>query len=480
MKLSALLQDVENKSMLTSDPEITGVTDSTEKIRRGCAFVCIAGDKADGHDFAAKALEKGATVVVCQRELEIRNSIIVDDTRKAYALMCAAFYGNCSRKMRIIGITGTNGKTTTSFLLRSILEDAGIKTGLMGTVNVEIGKEKYPADLTTPDPADLHRYLMLMHIAGCEACVMEVSSQSLVQQRVYGIEFDCGVFTNLSPEHLDYHKTFEDYCKAKQILFKNCRKAVINGDSDFAQMMKSACKGGIVTYGTDEKFDFSAKNIQLDKNGVKYTLTAYGVEYKINYPMTGSFSVYNSMAALSTAHLSGADIKKSAETLATFSGIEGRMEKLPNTMGINIIIDFAHTPDSLLNALKTLRSVYNGRLITVFGCGGDRDKQKRPAMGKIACENSDVVFVTSDNPRTENPEAIIRDITGELEYKNYHKITDRTMALKSAVSCAKRGDTILVAGKGHEKYQIMGTQKIYYNEREIIKRLLEDKARFEK
>lgn len=478
MKLKALLQDVETKSLYTSDPEITGVTDNTDKIRRGCAYVCICGERSDGHDYAAKALERGAAVIICQKNIGIENSIIVDDTRKAYALMCAAFYGNCSKKMRMIGITGTNGKTTTSFLLRTILEESGYKTGLMGTVNVEIGKEKYPADLTTPDPADLHRYLMLMSIAGCDVCVMEVSSQALVQQRVYGIEFDCGIFTNLSAEHLDYHKTFEDYAAAKRILFENCKKAVLNADDGCAEMMADACKGEKITFGINSEADFSAKNIQLDRTGVCYDLTAPNGVYHIKYPMMGSFSVYNSMAALTAAYLTGADMKRAVRSVARFEGITGRMEKLPNTMGINIIIDFAHTPDSLLNALKTLRSVYSGRLITVFGCGGDRDKQKRPVMGKTACEYSDIVFVTSDNPRTENPEAIINDITDGIESGKYYKITDRTLALKSAVSCARAGDTILVAGKGHEKYQILGTQKIYYNEREIIKKLLEDKARF--
>lgn len=478
MRLKALLQDVETKSVYTSDPEITSVTDNTDKIRRGCAYVCICGERTDGHDYAAKALERGAAVVICQKNIGIENCIMVDDTRKAYALMCAAFYGNCSKKMRMIGITGTNGKTTTSFLLRTILEESGYKTGLMGTVNVEIGSEKYPADLTTPDPADLHRYLMLMSIAGCDVCVMEVSSQALVQQRVYGIEFDCGIFTNLSAEHLDYHKTFEDYAAAKRILFENCKGAVLNADDVCAKMMADACKGEIITFGINSEADFSAKNIQLDRTGVCYDLTAPNGAYHIKYPMMGSFSVYNSMAALSAAYLTGADMKRAVRSVARFEGIVGRMEKLPNTMGINIIIDFAHTPDSLLNALKTLRSVYSGRLITVFGCGGDRDKQKRPLMGKTACEYSDIVFVTSDNPRTEDPEAIINDITDGIECGKFYKITDRTLALKSAVSCAKAGDTILVAGKGHEKYQILGTQKIYYNEREIIKKLLEDKARF--
>lgn len=478
MRLSALLQDVEIKTALTSDCEITNVTDSTHKIRRGGAFVCIRGEKTDGHDYAREALSRGAAVIICDRDTEIENSIIVEDSRKAYALMCAAFYGNSHKKLRMIGVTGTNGKTTTSYILREILEGSGYKTGLMGTVSVVIGNEKYPAELTTPDPADLHRYLMMMCIAGCDTCVMEVSSQALVQQRVYGIDFDCGVFTNLSPEHLDYHGSLGEYARAKSILFENSRNAVLNADDRCSELMKNACKGRILTYGIDNAADVTAEKIRLDRDGVTYNLLTDSGEYPVNFGMTGRFSVYNSMAALSVASLLGADMTRAVRCVSRLEGISGRMERVENPLGINIIIDYAHTPDSLKNVLKTLRSVYGGRILTVFGCGGDRDKSKRPLMGETACRYSDKVFITSDNPRTENPEAIINDITEGLDFDNYYKITDRTLALKSAVCSASKGDTLLVAGKGHEKYQILGTQKIYYNEREIIRKLLEDKARF--
>lgn len=478
MRLSALLQDVETASVYASDCEITNITDSTEKICRGGVFVCIKGESSDGHDFAEKAVEKGAAVIVCERDIGAQNSVIVPDSRKAYALMCAAFYGNSHKKLRMIGITGTNGKTTTSYILKEILEASGYKTGLMGTVSVVIGSEKYPAELTTPDPADLHRYLMLMCIAGCDTCVMEVSSQALVQQRVYGIEFDCAIFTNLSPEHLDYHGTMENYAAAKALLFKQSRSAVINSDDSFSALMKKSCRGDILTYGIDTGADISADRIQLDCGGVTYCLHTGRGEYPVILGMTGRFSVYNSMAALSAAYLFGADMNRAVRCVSAIDGIAGRMEKLPNNLGINIIIDFAHTPESLENVLKTIRELYDGRILTVFGCGGDRDKSKRRLMGETACRYSDKVFVTSDNPRTENPEAIINDITDGLEFNNFYKITDRTLALKSAVSSARAGDTVLAAGKGHEKYQILGTQKIYYNEREIIKKLLEDKARF--
>ncbi|MBR6531421.1 MAG: UDP-N-acetylmuramoyl-L-alanyl-D-glutamate--2,6-diaminopimelate ligase [Clostridia bacterium] len=478
MKLQALLQDVETKSVYTLNPDITNISDDTRKIRRSGLFVCIKGNNHDGHAFAQKALDKGAEVIICERDIGIKNSIIVEDSRKAYALICSAFYGSAHKEMRMLGVTGTNGKTTVSYLIKKILDDAGCKTGLIGTVNVVIGKEKYPADLTTPDPADLHRYLMLMKIAGCDTCIMEVSSQALDQDRAYGINFDYSVYTNLSPEHLDYHRTMEDYAKAKAKLFETSKISVVNADDRYSLYMLENSVGKTYTYGVSDTADFSADKIRMTTDGVSYRMTDKGEEYHVSFESLGVFSVYNSLAALSVARVMGLNTDKAVRSVSRFGGILGRMERVENSFGINIIIDYAHTPDSLTNVLKTLRSLYNGRLITVFGCGGDRDKEKRPLMGEAACNLSDFVFVTSDNPRTENPEEIINDITVTLPKNKYFRITDRTLAIKSALYSARAGDTVLIAGKGHEKYQILGTQKIYFNEREIIKKLLEDKARF--
>lgn len=478
MKLKALLQDVETKSVYTFDPEITNVTDNSSKVRRQGLFVCIKGNSFDGHDFAQKAMDRGAVAVICERDIGIKNSIIVEDSRKAYAQICSAFYSKAHKKLRMIAVTGTNGKTTTSYIIKKILESSGLKTGLIGTVNVTIGKERYPADLTTPDPVDLHRYLMLMNIAGCDACVMEVSSQALEQERVYGINFDCAVFTNLSPEHLDYHKSMQNYARAKSKLFEMSKVSVINSDDEYAPLMLRSSAGKTYTYGTDENADFRAEKICLSADGVDYSLSYKGKAYRVAFPGMGIFSVSNSLAAVSAASVLGVDISKAIREAERFEGISGRMEKIDNSFGINIIIDYAHTPASLENAAKTLKEIYDGRLITVFGCGGDRDKDKRPMMGKIACENSDFVFITSDNPRTENPEMIINDILSGINTKNYYRITDRKLAIKSALYSAVKGDTVLIAGKGHEKYQIIGNQKIYFNEREIIRKLLEDKARF--
>ena len=478
MKLSALLQDVETKEVYTFNPEITNVTDDTSKVRRNGLFVCIKGSKCDGHTCAQTAIDRGAEVVICEHDIGIKNSVIVEDSRKAYALICSAFYGHAHKNMKIIGVTGTNGKTTTSYLIRKVLESSGYKTGLIGTINVIIGKEKYPADLTTPDPADLHRYLMLMGIAGCDACVMEVSSQALAQQRVYGINFDCAVFTNLTPEHLDYHKTIESYAQAKAELFKNAKCSVVNSDDTYSELIKKSSSGSIITYSMSDTADVFADKVRMSDNGVSYRLNAEAYENYVSLDCIGSFMVYNSLAALSTAKALGLNMDRAVRSLARFDGVPGRMEKVENTFGINIIIDYAHTPDSLKNATQTLKRIYKGRLFTVFGCGGDRDKEKRPLMGQTASENSDFVFVTSDNPRTENPDMIINDIVKGIKGTNYYRITDRKLAIKSALYSAKAGDTVLIAGKGHEKYQISGTQKIYFNEREIIRKLLEDKARF--
>lgn len=478
MKLRALLQDVETKSVYTLNPEITNISDDTRKIRNHGLFVCIRGETHDGHNFAQKALDKGAEIIVCERDVGIKNSIIVKDSRKAYAKICAAFYGSAHKSMRIIGVTGTNGKTTTSYLIKRILDDSGVKTGLIGTVNVVIGKEKYPADLTTPDPADLHRYLMLMKIAGCDTCIMEVSSQALAQDRVYGINFECSVYTNLSPEHLDYHKNMQAYAKAKSELFAASKVSVINADDGYSPTMLGNAVGKTYTYGVRDDADFLADKIRLTADGVVYRFCHKSDECYVSYGSPGNFSVYNSLAALSVAKIMGINVDRAVRSVSRFDGILGRMEKVKNSHGINIIIDYAHTPDSLMNVAETLKSIYNGRLITVFGCGGDRDKEKRPLMGEVACKYSDFVFVTSDNPRTENPEYIINDITRNLDKSKYFRITDRALAIKSALYSAKAGDVVLIAGKGHEKYQILGTQKIYFNEREIIRKILEDKARF--
>ena len=480
MKLQELLDGIEIKNGYTLNPEIANVTDDSRKVRNSSAFVCIKGNKNDGHDYARRAVERGAAVVICERDMGIKNSIIVNDTREAYALMCANYYGNCHRKLKMIGVTGTNGKTTTAFIIKKILEENGYKVGVVGTVGVAIGNEKYPADYTTPDPSVLHRYLYMMKMAGCDVCIMEASSQALVQKRLYGINFDIGVYTNLSREHLDYHKSMESYAEAKAILMQSSDICVINADDEYAPFMKKNARNKTVTYAIDTDADVMAEKVRLHHDGVEYKLTSKSGSYDIIYNVIGKFSVYNSLAALTVGMVMNVSMKRAVKAVADMKTVRGRIEKIKNDRKINILIDFAHTPDSLENVLKTVREVYDKRLITVFGCGGDRDKTKRPIMGKIACKYSDKVFVTSDNPRTENPDSIINDIVCGLDKNSYVRITDRTQAIREALIEAKPGDTVLIAGKGHEKYQIFGTEKIHYDEREIVKQILDNGANFEK
>lgn len=472
MRLQELLDGIEIKNGYSLNPEISNVTDDSRKVRNSSAFVCIKGKRNDGCDYARKAVERGAAVVICESDIGVKNCIVVDNAREAYAIMCANYYGNCHRRLKMIGVTGTNGKTTTSFIIKKILENNGYKVGMISTVEVVIGNEKYPADYTTPDPSVLHRYFYMMKMAGCDVCVMEVSSQALAQKRTYGINFDIGVFTNLSREHLDYHGTMEDYAKAKALLMKNSDVSVINSDDDWAQFMKENAKGKVVTYGINSQSDLKAENIKLDFDKVEYSLTSNGESFDIVYNVIGRFSVYNSLAALAVGIIMKADMKRAVKAVAETGNVKGRVEKIKNSRGINVLIDFAHTPDSLKNVLKTVKDIYDKRLITVFGCGGDRDKSKRAVMGMIACEYSDLVYVTSDNPRTENPDKIIDDIVKDLDEGSYIRITDRTQAIKAALAEAKEGDTVLIAGKGHEKYQILGKEKIHFDEREIVKQIL--------
>ncbi len=478
MKLYELLNGIETKTDYIQNPEITMVTDDSRNVRNSSAFVCIKGSKDDGHSFAKKALEKGAAVVICERDLGIKNSIIVENTREAYALMCANFYGNRHKQMKMIGVTGTNGKTTTTFIIKRVLEQNGYKVGVIGTLGAWIGAEHYPTRYTTPNPSVLHRLFYMMRLAGCDVCVMEVSSQALAKLRVYGIDFDIGVFTNLSPEHLDYHLDMEKYAKAKTMLMKSSRLCVINADDSYAELMKKSAGGKVLTYAIDSSADFYASDITLSRNGVDYTLNSPKGSFKVDYSSVGSFSVYNSMAAFVVAEIMGLNTERTLKALAEADNIRGRMEKIQNDKGINLFIDFAHTPDSLENVLKTLKKLYDGRLIVVFGCGGDRDRSKRPLMGKVAVKYADIAFVTSDNPRTEEPEAIIDDIVSELESTSYVKEADRTKAIREAIMQARTGDTVIIAGKGHESYQIIGNEKIRYDEREIIRKILDNEASF--
>lgn len=475
MKLSALIAEL-NITAPIIDREVTCITDNSAKICPGCIFVCIKGARFDGHTKAAEALESGAAAVVVSHDMELENQLIVDDTRKAYTLLCSAFKSHPERNLKLIGITGTNGKTTTAFIIREALEKLGHKTGMIGTVQNNTGDRVLPASLTTPDPNELFNLFDEMVKSGCEYCVMEVSSQALHQQRVAGIHYKAAVFTNLTQDHLDYHGSFENYMAAKHILFENSDIGIFNIDDDASEYMmnNSACHN--VTYSlSDNNCNYSAKDIRSKASGVKYEIVSDDNIGRISFRVPGEFSVYNSMGAAVCLIELGMDFRETTEAISCCSGIPGRMETLKLDKPYTIIIDYAHTPDGLENVLKSLKSVAEGKVIAVFGCGGDRDKTKRPIMGEIGASLSDIAIITSDNPRSEDPKAIIDDITAGVP--KGHKSTvyieiDRTQAIRKAISLASENDIILLAGKGHETYQILSTGKIHYDEREIVAEIL--------
>lgn len=476
MLLSQLLKSLEVKSSFT-DCEIASVTDKFDNINKGDVFVCIKGNRFDAHTLAVRAIEeKGAAAVVTERDTGAANQVIVENTRKAYSFMCWEFFSRPTESLKMIGITGTNGKTTVSFLIKHILEEAGKKCGLLGTVINLVGDEERPSSLTTPDPFEMQMLFREMVEKGCEVCIMEVSSQALSQQRVAPIIFDLGIFTNLTQDHLDYHGTMENYKEAKHLLFENCKKVILNDDDEASEYMSSGITAEKVTYSIrNNSSDYTAMNPSLRDRSVAYELVGKNASIsriKLNIP--GEFSIYNSMAAAAAAIEIGVPMDEARNALATSKGVKGRMETVDTDKDYTVIIDYAHSPDGLINVLKSLRKVYTRRIITVFGCGGDRDKTKRPIMGEIAGNMSDIVVVTSDNPRTEEPQAIIDDILagmGRCKGK-IHVVCDRTEAIAKALSLAKKDDVVLLAGKGHETYQILGTTKIHYDEREIVKEIL--------
>ena len=476
MKLSQILKNVKVKNEYT-DREVTDVTSDSRQVKEGFLFVCIKGASFDGHSVAQQMLDIGAVAVVCEYDLGVENQIIVDDTRKAYSPICASFFGNPADSLKLIGLTGTNGKTTTTFLIKQILENVGKKVGLIGTVQNMVGDEVYPAHYTTPDPHELQSLFRKMVDAGCEYCIMEVSSQALAQGRVEGIHFHIGAFTNLTQDHLDYHKTWENYFESKKLLFKACDCAVTNLDDEYGLKIVDGCGCRVVTYGVDNmKADFVARNVGFSANGVRYDLVGEKMG-RVSCPIPGRFSVYNSLCATSVALTLGVDFTDVLEAISKSKGVKGRIEVVPTpNQNYTVIIDYAHSPDGLENIISSLKEIANGRVVTVFGCGGDRDRTKRPKMGKIAAELSDFCVVTSDNPRSENPSAIIEDILEGMEdtATPYEVVENRKEAIAWAMKNAQPNDIILLAGKGHETYQILPTGTIHFDEREAVAEVLEE------
>ncbi|MGN0535411.1 MAG: UDP-N-acetylmuramoyl-L-alanyl-D-glutamate--2,6-diaminopimelate ligase [Eubacterium sp.] len=474
MKLSQILEGIKTLNSF-EDTEVADVTQDSRLVKEGSLFVCVKGAAFDGHTVAAEMLEKGAVAVVTQRDLGLDRQIIVENSRASFSPICANFYGNPAKKLKLIGLTGTNGKTTTTFLIKQILENSGKKVGLIGTVQNMICDEVYPAKYTTPDPYELQKLFAMMVKAGCEYCVMEVSSQALAQGRVNGLRFAVGAFTNLTQDHLDYHKTWENYFNSKRILFENSDIAVTNADDEYGLKIVEGLKfDKLVTYAVNKNdATYVAKNVNFKSGGVEYEIVGDTIG-RCYCPIPGRFSVYNSLCAATVALSLGIGFTDVLSAISKSKGVKGRIEVVPCDRDFTIIIDYAHSPDGLENIISSLKEIADGRVVTVFGCGGDRDKTKRPKMGKIAAELSDFCVVTSDNPRSENPSAIIEDILAGMKGINtpYEVVEQRRDAIEFAIKNAKPKDIILLAGKGHETYQILPTGTIHFDEREVVADIL--------
>ncbi len=468
MKLSKLLKNCPEQFAKT---EILNITDDSRKVQKGSLFVCVKGPVSDGHNYAKQALENGAEIIVCERDLGLDNQIVLADTHAALAEICGNWFDNPQNKLKIIGVTGTNGKTSVCYMLKNILEYVGNKTGLIGTIQNMVGDEILPAKNTTPGVFELYSLFAKMVDANCKYAVMEVSSHSLDQRRVEGITFSAAIFTNLTQDHLDYHGSMENYFEAKAKLFNASKLAVINIDDEYGKVLAEKCPCKVSTYSVlSDESTFSAKNIVYKPDGVDYEMVGYGIIGRMRLNTAGKFSVYNSLAAAVCTKELGLPLNEISDALSQLKGVKGRAEVVPCDRDFTIIIDYAHTPDGLQNILNTFKQCPKNRLVVLFGCGGDRDTTKRPKMGAIAARLSDFVIVTSDNPRTEQPSKIIDDILEGMKdiATPYKVIENRIEAIHFAVANAKSGDIIVLAGKGHETYQIIGHDTIHLDEREVI------------
>lgn len=470
MKLSLIMCGVEEYE----DIEISSLAFNAGDVKAGSLFFCLVGTKADGHDYAVEAMRHGAVAIVAQRRTNADlPHIIVGDTRHALSAAACRFYGEPSKKMKMIAVTGTNGKTTTTYILKSILEAAGKKCGVIGTNAILIGDERREATLTTPDPIELNAVLRDMCDAGVEYVVMEASAHALALKKLDGIIFDVAAFTNLSRDHLDFFGDMDSYFEAKKTLFTplHAKYAVINADDTKGAEIGRDCLIPYITYGCENPADVFSVNLSMSVNGIEYVLNLSDDIGKVKFNLTGKFNMYNTLCAAATASVLGVELKYILEGIRSLKRVDGRLNVI-NASKCDIIIDFAHTDDGLENILRAVKEFAPKRIITVFGCGGDRDRTKRPVMGKIASSLSDLCIITSDNPRTEDPQSIIDEVAAGVEQSKKAFvlcIVDRKEAIKAAISRAEQGDIVVIAGKGAEKYQdIMGIKQPYNDEEYVL------------
>ena len=468
------------------DRNVESIAYDSRRVQRNGLFVALRGEKTDGHQFIDQAIERGASVIVTEREEKQPRvtSLVVENTRTALADLAAVFYGFPATRLKMAAVTGTNGKTTTTFLIKHICEKAGLHCGLIGTVRYEIGERVLPATRTTPESLDLQELLTQIANAGCRAAAMEVSSHALAQERTRGLEWDVAVFTNLTQDHLDFHGTMENYFESKAKLFTELAQqkkkqkpvAIINIDDRYGgQLLGKIDKNiSVITFGMSARADFRASNYRTEFGGTSYQLDARGKSYLVRVPLIGRFNVANSLGALAAANALGLSLREAILSLGKSPQVPGRLEAVPAKRQFQVFVDYAHTPDALLNVLKTLRELEPARLIVVFGCGGDRDRQKRPLMAEAVDRNADLAIITSDNPRKEDPNAIIAEVEKGFRSDHYEKIPDRAEAIKRAIELARPRDIVLIAGKGHENYQEFADHTVPFDDMQVARRALED------
>ena len=482
MKLSALLSSCKILELVgNTEQDITGICFDSRKVSASSMFIATVGTVADGHQFITSAIEKGASVIVCEKlpkKLDATVTyVVVDNSSRAMGLIAAAYYQHPSKKLKLVGVTGTNGKTTVATLLSNLFQELGYKVGLLSTVENKINNTVIPSTHTTPDSITINELLLDMIAANCDYCFMEVSSHATVQERIAGLSFTGGIFTNISHDHLDFHQTFEEYIKAKKYFFDQLPAsafALTNSDDKRGAVMLQNTKAHAKTYALQSMATFKAKIIENQFSGLFLNIDAEEVWFK----MVGSFNAYNLLAVYATAMLLDQDKTRVLTILSTLSGAEGRFDYTIAPNGVIGIVDYAHTPDAIKNVLQTIANIRKGNetVIAIVGCGGDRDKTKRPIMAEVACKLSDKVILTSDNPRTEDPAAILKEMEAGVPISLKKKtitIQDRKEAIRTACHLAKSGDIILLAGKGHEKYQEINGVKFPFDDKKIFSEIME-------
>ncbi|MDD5166466.1 MAG: UDP-N-acetylmuramoyl-L-alanyl-D-glutamate--2,6-diaminopimelate ligase [Candidatus Omnitrophica bacterium] len=483
MRIQELIKILNTKKDYSgsSDFQVRGLACNSKDVRGGFVFVAIKGNRDDGKKFIADAINKGAKAIIAGSSagnIRVPQGVLlvrVNDTRKALAELAARFYKMPSKKLKVVGITGTNGKTTITYLLEAMLKEKRISPAVVGTISYRFKDKLIPAKNTTPGPLELQSMFADMLKSNIRYVIMEVSSHALDQDRVAGINFHSAIFTNLTQDHLDYHKTLEKYFQSKARMFKGLSPdafAVLNNDDAFSRRLKRYTRAGIITYGIKNKSDITARDIKFDCSHTGFKIITPRGEIKIKSPLIGRHNVYNVLAAFAWGFKAGIALAGIKSAIEKFSSVPGRLEKIDTRAGFSVFVDYAHTEDALTNVINTLRELTRDRIIVVFGCGGERDRVKRPKMGRVVSELSDYAVITSDNPRSERPQAIIDDIKRGIRKKNFCIIPGRLEAIKKTLAMAHDGDIVLVAGKGHENYQILNDKTIHFDDREAVRECL--------